>query len=299
MKHQYIGVDIGGSHITAAVVNLVSGTINEASLRRVPVDSHASADEILTKWATTIRQAVNSDLLSECQIGIAIPGPFDYKNGICRMQNVNKYEQLYGLNIKQELAHRLGVLPNQIHFRNDAEAFLAGEMLFGAGRGFKKGLGITLGTGLGTSIFENGQVRDLALGINHPLHDGVAEDFISTRWFIKRYAELTQTPIKGVKEIADTYKTNPIARQTFDEFAQNIALVMTDFVAHYQPKVIIFGGNIAHASMLFLDVVEAHLTQQNVTVDLRQSALNELASLMGAVGFGITPVVDFQNSSAE
>lgn len=295
----YIGVDIGGSHITAAVVNLASGTINDTSLRRAHVDSHASADEILNHWATTIRKTAHSDNLSECQIGIAMPGPFDYENGICWMKNVNKYEQLYGLNIKQELAHRLGVLPHQIHFRNDAEAFLAGEMLFGAGRGFEQGLGITLGTGLGTSFFENGQAHDLALGIQHPLHDGVAEDFISTRWFIKRYAELTKKSISGVKELVEAYETDAIARQIFDEFGQNIATVMADFVTLYQPQVIIFGGNIAHAATLFFDTVEAHLHQKAMKVTLRQSALNELAALMGSVAFGIRQIANVQNSSVE
>lgn len=99
-------------------------------------------------------------------IGIAMPGPFDYLTGICLMKNVNKYESLYGLNIKQELSDRLGIDVQNIVFRNDSEAFLAGEMRFGAGKGLKKGIGITLGTGLGTSIYQNGEAQDMALGIN-------------------------------------------------------------------------------------------------------------------------------------
>ena len=288
----YIGVDIGGSHITAAVVNLVSGTINESSLRRMPVDSHASADEILTTWATTVRQTIQSDNLSECQIGIAMPGPFDYENGICWMKNVNKYDHLYGLDIRRELAARLTISPAQICFSNDAEAFLAGEMVFGAGKGFAKGLGITLGTGLGTSLFENGKASDLALGINHPLHEGVAEDYISTRWFIKRYFQLTQHSITGVKELVDTYETNPAARQTFDEFAQNLSIIMEEFVALYQPDVIVFGGNIAQSSELFFPAIKTRLMNQ---VALRQSALNEYAALMGAVSNELLPKNQFQH----
>lgn len=280
---QYIGVDIGGSHITAAVVNLVSGTINEASLRRMPVDSYASADEILTTWTTTVRQTIQSDNLSECQIGIAMPGPFDYENGVCWMKNVNKYEHLYGINIRQELAFRLNITPHQIHFRNDAEAFLAGEMTFGAGKGFTKGLGITLGTGLGTSFFVNGQTSDLALGINHRLYEGVAEDYISTRWFIKRYSELTKKTISGVKELVEAYKSSAVARQLFDEFAHNISVVIGEFVTAYQPEVIVFGGNIAQSSHLFFPEIDAYLTQQSTQVVLRQSALNEFAALMGSV----------------
>ena len=234
-------------------------------------------------------------LQSSCQIGIAMPGPFDYEKGICWMKNVNKYDHLYGLDIRQELAKRLDIAPSQISFRNDAEAFLAGEMVFGAGRGFSKGLGITLGTGLGTSLFERGNAYDLALGINHPLHEGVAEDYISTRWFIKRYTQLTQDTIAGVKELAGAYKTNLAARQTFDEFAQNLSVVMEQFVALYQPDVIVFGGNIAQSSELFFPVVDARLMGQ---VTLRQSALNEYAALMGSVSHGVLQTTHFQNVEA-
>jgi len=288
----YIGVDIGGSHMTASIVNLFSGTIEKASLQRIQVEPHASANEILELWATTISKVVPLENLYNCQIGIAMPGPFDYENGICWMKNVNKYDHLYGLDIRQELAKRLGIAPSQISFRNDAEAFLAGEMVFGAGRGFSKGLGITLGTGLGTSLFEKGKAYDLALGINHPLHEGVAEDYISTRWFIKRYTQLTQDTIAGVKELVGAYKTNPAARQTFDEFAQNLSVVMEQFVALYQPDVIVFGGNIAQSSELFFPVIDARLMGQ---VTLRQSALNEYAALMGSVSHGVLQTTHFQN----
>jgi glucokinase len=288
----YIGIDIGGSHITAAVVNRTTGNIDPTSLRRTHVTSHSSADTILACWAETIRSTMGAALQSSCQIGIAMPGPFDYENGICWMKNVNKYDHLYGLDIRQELAKRLDIPPSQISFRNDAEAFLAGEMVFGAGRGFSKGLGITLGTGLGTSLFERGNAYDLALGINHPLHKGVAEDYISTRWFIKRYTQLTQDTIAGVKELAGAYKTNPAARQTFDEFAQNLSVVMEQFVALYQPDVIVFGGNIAQSSELFFPVVDARLMGQ---VTLRQSVLNEYAALMGSVSHGVLQTTHFQN----
>jgi glucokinase len=45
-------------------------------------------------------------------------------------------------------------------------------MRFGAGKGLEKGMGITLGTGLGTSIYQNGEAQDMALGINYPMLEG-------------------------------------------------------------------------------------------------------------------------------
>lgn len=284
---KYIGVDIGGSHITAASVNLTIGKVEEHSLQRSKVNPHAKAEAVLTVWANVIAGVAESLYLKNGWIGIAMPGPFDYEQGICLMKNVNKYDHLYGLNIKKELAVRLGVSPLQISFRNDAEAFIEGEMLFGAGKGFEKGLGITLGTGLGTSFFENGHATDLALGINHPLHNGVAEDFISTRWFITRYQTLASKPVSGVKELVELHATDSIAQQVFDEFAQNISKVIEDFIALYRPEVIIFGGNITQASELFFPAIEKQLAAYSPAIVLKKSVLNEFAALMGAVGFGV------------
>lgn len=293
---KYIGVDIGGTHITVALVDIHLGKVAEHSLRRVKVNPHAQAEEILAIWANTIRGVMDSDasIYNYSQIGIAMPGPFDYENGICWMKKVNKYEHLYGMNIKSELATRLGLSPQQISFRNDAEAFLEGEMLFGAGKPFEKGLGITLGTGLGTSLFEQGNAIDLALGINHPLHDGVAEDFISTRWFTARYEALTQQPLSGVKELVEKHETDPYAKIVFDEFGQNISIVMDEFVEKYAPDVIVFGGNIAQASTLFFPAIENRLANYLPKIALKKSILHEYAALMGAVGFGVKESFNLQ-----
>jgi glucokinase len=192
---KYIGVDIGGSHITAALVDIQKGEFASETLVRNSVNSKNSAEEILTTWAKTIQNVANKSNISTYQLGIAMPGPFDYELGICLMKNVNKYEHLYGTNVKTALAERLGVSSENIRFRNDSEAFLEGEMHFGIGKNFKNGMGITLGTGLGTSIFTDGLAIDMGLGITHHFRDGVAEDYISTRWFTNRYFELTQKTI--------------------------------------------------------------------------------------------------------
>jgi glucokinase len=53
MKH--IGVDIGGSHITAAQVDLQKGEVVASTLSRAKVHPHGSAEEILSIWANTIK----------------------------------------------------------------------------------------------------------------------------------------------------------------------------------------------------------------------------------------------------
>ena len=288
MTYKFIGVDIGGSHITAALVNVQQGVVEEHTLVRAKVDPHQDADAILLAWSTAIQAVADKADLSTYQLGIAMPGPFDYEAGVSLMKNVNKYENLYGINIRKELSERLGIEQACIRFRNDAEAFLEGEMLFGAGKSAVTGIGITLGTGLGTSKFEEGNTSDMALGINHAMHEGVAEDYISTRWFIGRYQELTQRPIHGVKQLVELYQEDEYARQVFQEFGQHISLFVSEVIELFQPEVIVFGGTIAQASALFFEAIEAKMKHCNPPILLKKSILNENAALMGAVGFGVS-----------
>lgn len=279
MKH--IGVDIGGSHITAAQVDLQKGEVVASTLSRAKVHPHGSAEEILSIWADTIKRVFKGS--EDGRIGIAMPGPFDYLTGICLMKNVNKYESLYGLNIKQELSDRLGIDVQNIVFRNDSEAFLAGEMRFGAGKGLEKGIGITLGTGLGTSIYQNGEAQDMALGINYPMLEGVAEDYISTRWFVDTYQLKTQNSIEGVKQLVQLYPSDVIARKLFEDFGQNLSSFIHGFIKRFEPEVIIIGGNIVHASEKFFPTIIQQLAAYNPTIQLHKAILNEEASLLGAI----------------
>ena len=282
LKFMYIGVDIGGSHITAAQVDLQKGKIIGSSVTRSKLNPHDSAENILNIWVCAIKKA--SEGVQTFFVGIAMPGPFDYENGICLMQNVNKYEDLYGLNIKQIFSERLRIPTENICFRNDSEAFLEGEMLFGAGRNYKKAIGITIGTGLGTSIYEDHAAKDMAMGINHPMLTGVAEDYISTRWFVKRYKELTGETIEGAKFLVENFERDVFSRQVFAEFSENISLFIGEFTEKFLPEIIIIGGNIANASDFFFPAIEKSLAKNEAKITLVKSCLNEEAALMGAVG---------------
>ncbi len=87
------------------------------------------AEVILQSWVKALRPDHKSseEIIT---IGIAMPGPFDYEQGISLMKGMQKYDSLYGMNIRQILAERLGIPGEHITFINDAEAFYAGELRF-------------------------------------------------------------------------------------------------------------------------------------------------------------------------
>src|SRR6187431_2124409 len=115
-----LGVDIGGSHITATMVDLERGNRIDNSEVREPVNAKGTVDEIISLWTDVINRAFVNQNISVKKMGIAMPGPFDYNKGIAWMKNQDKYDSLYGLNVKDLLAKSLHISPDCIKFLNDA-----------------------------------------------------------------------------------------------------------------------------------------------------------------------------------
>lgn len=274
-----LGVDIGGSHITAALVDLTNRSLLPGTLIRKPVNAQAGATEIIAVWSNAMEEAFGKQPPAFRKIGIAMPGPFEYEKGISRIRGLHKYDALYGMNVKELLATRLHIRPEDIRLMNDAGCFLRGEVFSGAARGFKRAIGLTLGTGLGTATYADGMAQDAALW-QTPFKEGKAEDYISSRWFVQRYHALSGQRLQGVKEIRERFPQDPVARQLFAEFAGNLAGFLDFFIRKEAPEVVVMGGNIARAYELFANELKARLTAKAIPIQLAQ--LGEEAALIGA-----------------
>jgi len=276
------GVDVGGSHITAVLVNLHSKKVHSASLVRKAVDSGAAANTILDVWASVIKEAFGKAEIAEKKIGIAMPGPFDYERGVSYMKSNKKYESLYGLDVKKMLADRLQNKSANIRMINDAASFLNGEVVAG-NYDCRHAVGITLGTGLGSAVYHEGRAGDAALW-DSPFRDGIAEDYLSTRWFTKRYFELTYINVMDVKTLNDIYPTSLAAKVVFKEFSANLGAFIKEFVQCENADIICLGGNISKASPRFLPTLKRYLKYNGIDVPIKISKLGECANLIGAAG---------------
>lgn len=280
-KSVALGVDIGGSHITAALVDLTTGTLVPGSRQRIYVDSDAPAEVILDNWCNVINASFSAANVSEKRIGIAMPGPFDYEAGISLIKDQDKFKTLYQVNIKTALASRLNIDPEGIRFINDAAGFLQGEVFGGAAAGYGHAVGLTLGTGLGAAFFENGRAGDAALW-NAEFKDGIAEDYLSTRWFVKRYFELSGKRIGGVKELNLSACQEQPVQQIFEEFGNNLAQFIIKVLEKRTADIIVLGGNISNAQHCFMPFLMKKLDAASVHTAIKIAELKEDASLIGA-----------------
>ncbi len=287
-----VGVDVGGSHVCAAVVGLGGEGIC-SEIVHASVDSRADADSILHVWADVLKRVTGGfDGVVE-GIGMAFPGPFDYRNGISLIRGVDKYESLYGMNVGEELKARIG---ESVDFRfvNDASAFALGECLCGAARDAEKAVALTLGTGVGSGFVdglrlvedgddvpENGWVYCL------PFEDGIVDEAFSTRWFCRRWLQISGKEVRGAKEIADVYETDPLARGLFDEYGSRLGAFAGPVMSRFGADMLVLGGNISCAYRLFGPSLEKRLLADGMDVRVRVSSLMDKAAMIGAASLFI------------
>lgn len=276
-----LGVDIGGSHITAALVDLDARCVVEGSGKRKLVNSQADADEILSSWCEVINNVFAESAAAHRKLGIAMPGPFDYEEGISLIKDQDKFNALYQRNIKNALAERLHIAGEAIRFMNDASCFLQGEVFGGAASNYNNVLGLTLGTGLGSAVCKDGVAEDADLW-KSPFREGIAEDYLSTRWFVGRYHQLTGRQVSGVKELIEAEGASARLEQVFLEFSDNLAMFLVPQIKKFNAEAVVFGGNISNAFPRFQPALQAKLAEQKINVAIKRAVLNEDASLLGA-----------------
>ncbi|HSV11050.1 MAG TPA: ROK family protein [Hanamia sp.] len=299
-----LGVDIGGSHISSALVKPGdAASILDNSFIRKKIHSSGSAEIILSEWVDAIHTSLenlNGYILEG--IGIAMPGPFNYREGISLIKGVNKYNALYGLNIKEALRNQLNIEYNlPVIFENDACCFGLGECISGEAKGFKKVIAITLGTGLGACFIKENQVLHNADGIpeggylyNYPFKKGIAEDYISSRWVMETFESITGESIT-VKEIsvrAEKYNDKQ-AKNVFLKLAENIAELLAPFIQSFEADCLVIGGRIAQSSNLFLPSLNKLIKDKfGISIPIKISDKMELSAIAGAAGL-------FQNVDKE
>jgi glucokinase len=286
-----IGTDIGGSHISCAAIDLLSGKIIRDTLTERPVDNQAAANVIIGAWSEALWSVLKKVSRKQVKgIGFAMPGPFDYVKGISYIRGVAKYENLYGINISDAVSVNLGIQDGfLIRFMNDASSFAVGEAWQGSASGFNRSLSITLGTGFGSAfisdripIVDGPEVPKLGCIYHLPYKNGIADDYFSTRGLLSRYKKLTGKELSGVKELSALAATERQVRELFIDFGDNAGMFLAPWLKIFRAEILVIGGNISHAYNLFGEVFEERLRKENCFCEVAISKLKEDAALLGS-----------------
>lgn len=261
----YLLFDIGGTFIKGGA-STVSGDIIEDFVIEVPIDSTGSKEEILGAMGKAVALAKES-LGDIAAVGITMPGPFDYAKGVSLMKH--KFQSIYGVDLKAFFAEQLGISTKQVAFCHDVTGLLLGEILSGAAKGCRNVAIITLGTGLGFCHALDGEiVYSLMRGpgyslYNKPYGDGIIEDYVSKRGFLRAYAEETgvENPADlTVKDIAmKAGAGDPQALAAFEKCATILSEVIAPILTEFGIECLLFGGQISKSLCYMLPALQRGL----------------------------------------
>lgn len=251
-------LDVGGTYIKCS------------DGRSIPVDSNGTRDEI----ASSLSKAVEG---YSCAC-VAIPGPFDYSTGTFLMKH--KFMSVYGEKF-QELARI-----QNCRFTHDVNAMLLGEVAPAKAKGFNKVALVSIGTGLGFSVSICGNILTDELGAplfhiyNRPFKDGILEDYVSKRGFLRGYEGIT------VKELADMARNGDAgAIGRFNECGRILAEVLSPMLSDLSIECLLFGGQISRSFDLFRDAFISSLSsvdslrEVNMVSDIDNATFNGLSIL--------------------
>ena len=286
-------VDVGGTHVDAAVVDLRAGRVVDATRRSRALDPGGSADAILEAIVGCAADALDGTSVAPA-MGVAMPGPFDYARGIAWFAGVAKFEALYGVDVGAAMREGLAPAIRAVTFLNDADAFALGEWTAGVTRGHDRPVAITIGTGIGSTFLDGGRVIEDGPRVPPTgrawkiVVDGVPlEDRVSRRAILRAAAghPALARPGADVRELAEAARGgDAAARAVFDDALDALGRGLGPWLARFDATILAVGGSIAGA----WDLVEAPLVAGLAAGDpawhgpVRQAALGADAALLGA-----------------
>lgn len=281
-----IGVDLGGSHVTAGVIQEDGKIVSQHEMDITDRSFNAVIASIEEVVGAALKQVKNGDLVG---IGIGSPGNIDPKSGAVLYSPNFLWENVP---LGKTLRKRFDKV--QVFVANDARCATLGEYTFGTGKGTSDFVLLTLGTGIGGGIVSNGhllignragageighhQIRPTdgficgcgkigcfeaqASGtglIRHAL--AVAPSFPRSTLLAKSPEKLGSKAIRRAAQAGDGH-----ALAAWRNFAADLAMGLANVVTMVNPEMIALGGGVSTAGDFMLDAVRARVDELTTMV---------------------------------
>jgi glucokinase len=304
-----IGVDIGGTSTKSGIVNH-RGTIVGSNCE-LPTGMYCSAETFVDDLYKALQPAMEKVGVENIQgIGVGAPNGNVYTGTIEYAPNL-PWKGIVPL--AQMITERFGI---PCHLTNDANAAAVGEWLYGAARGMKDFIVLTLGTGVGSGIVSNGQLvyghDGFAGELGHTIvrkgrkHwstglDGSLEAYASATGIVLTARVLLETWVGTsllrnyrAEEITSrlvcecALKGDELAQKVFAYTGEVLGEALANFVMFSSPEAIILFGGVIKAGDLLMQPTRRHMEENLLPifqnkVKLLFSELKEAtAAILGA-----------------
>jgi glucokinase len=281
-KNQSIGIDIGGTNISIGAVDKFGNIIEQWALK---MKDCPTIDIFLDKVKDTIGNYFSEHQKEIQGIGVGAPNGNFYTGSIDFAPNL-KWEG------KVPIVELLkNTFDTRIVLTNDANAAAIGEMIYGATKGMKDFVMVTLGTGVGSGFVANGELiyghDGFAGELGHTNavrngrqcgcgKQGCLETYASATGIVKTVHEFLRRDdrpslLRGSEHIASkdifdaAEKGDALALEIFDYTGMILGQSLADVVAITAPKAIVLFGGLAGARKYIFEptkkYMEANLLQ--------------------------------------
>jgi len=300
LKTTAIGIDIGGTRTKIGLVRLATGQVE--SMLVTPTETK-DGERFLQTIGDAIRQlkaSATGPSSALAGVGIGVPG-FVFADGtVDSTYGFLQFMEDYPLTQHLEAAHGLPCRAD-----NDARVVALGEAIYGQGKGFRRVLVLTLGTGLGLGFAIDGKLDGPLPFAHMGGHQTVTtDDFIcycgktgcleslvsgsgigriaSRFGWEQKYPAL---PLTAEAIFTERQAGNRDAAEIVEEYLGYLKTGIDNYVNHYAPDLVVLGGGIAKG--LKADVERLHSpallkSYKSYQVTITTSVLEEQAGILGS-----------------
>ena len=302
-----IGIDLGGTNIKVGLVdenyNIVAKATTKTNLPR-------PAEEICGSIVETVWEVLNQAKVTIGEvnsIGIGTPGTANRNSGVvlysCNLGFKNT-------DLRSIIKEKLG---KEVYVENDANAAAFGEVLAGAGKGYKDVVVVTLGTGVGGGIIIDGKIYTgfnfCGAELGHTvIHFGGRQCGCGRKGCFEAYSSATAL-INMTKEGMDAHPDSKMwqiagsldgvdgktafdgwragdaaASDVVDMYIEYLGCGLTNIVNTFQPEVLLIGGGICKEGENLTKPLEKILARDSYCIDPERSTKLDIAKLGNDAG---------------
>lgn len=277
MLEVFAGVDVGGTRIKIGVAD-ASGQLLACDIAESV--SYKDTETFLSFVSDKIRSMVRGSSGVLVGAGIGCPGRIDFGNGRVLWLR-SKLEFLEGISLAEQLGERLSC---RVVCDNDVNTILAGEMRFGAGRGYRNVVGITVGTGIGGALVFDGHMirgKNWAAGTfgymsvdscgpkhvcgntgiieEHASHSGILRQLrkaLEDREISPLTKSLAQNQEPGLRELFEALDAgDPLASRLVSKLISELGVMISNLMYALDPELVLVGGGLVSHRPSVLNLV--------------------------------------------
>ena len=311
MKKKYVvGVDLGGTKIYTALVDLEGNIIKEKAVETLAFEGENAVMGRIIDTINYVIDGYEKNLIKS--IGIGSPGPLDVKNGVI-IENSNL--PFKNFEIVKTIRETYD-LPTYLD--NDANVATLGEFMFGAGKGTENMVFITASTGIGGGAVINGKLfrgtTGNALEIGHTIvanegprcgcgNIGCAEALGSGTAIGKRAKEAVATNVETSLKNYENVTSKEVFKEAAngDRVAKNIletslnylGIAVANTITNFDPEKVVIGGGVINGGSIVLDTIRRVVGERALktfadSCTVEKAVLGGKAGVLGAAALAIT-----------